>query len=43
MNKEILLSKVFNLFANKSVEGLGIADTEGRIIYVNPALCKLIG
>ncbi|NLY02593.1 MAG: PAS domain S-box protein [Rhodopirellula sp.] len=34
---------VFQQFAEASGQGFGMADMEGRITYVNPALCRLFG
>ena len=34
---------IFRKFAEASAEGFGISDLEGRIVYVNPALCRLLG
>ena len=34
---------VFRRFAEAAGEGFGMADLDGRIAYVNPALCRLFG
>ncbi len=34
---------IFQWFAEASGQGFGMADLEGRITYVNPALCRLFG
>ena len=34
---------VFEAFAESSSQGLGMADLDGRIAYVNPTMCRLIG
>ena len=34
---------VFRRFAEASGQGFGMADLEGRVIYTNPALCRMIG
>jgi len=34
---------VFQQFTEASGRGCGIADMDGRIVYVNPALCRLVG
>ncbi len=34
---------VFRRFAEASTQGFGMADPEGRIAYVNPAFCRLLG
>jgi PAS domain S-box-containing protein len=34
---------IFRKFAESSSQGFGIGDLEGRIVYVNPALCRLFG
>ena len=35
--------EVFRLFAQSSTQGFGMADLEGRITYVNPALARMMG
>jgi PAS domain S-box-containing protein len=34
---------IFRRFAEASGEGFGMSDFDGRIAYVNPALCRLFG
>ena len=34
---------IFRRFAEASEQGFGIADLNGRITYVNPTLCRLMG
>lgn len=34
---------IFKKFAQNSGQGFGMADLEGNVIYVNPALCKMFG
>jgi len=34
---------IFKLFAEESGQGFGMADLDGRITYVNSALCKMAG
>ena len=34
---------IFRKFAESSPQGFGMGDLEGRIAYVNPALCRLFG
>ena len=34
---------IFKRFAEASGQGFGMADLQGNIIYVNPALCRLLG
>ena len=34
---------IFRQFAEASGEGFGMSDLEGRIVYVNPALCRMFG
>ncbi len=35
--------RIFRTFAQTSGEGFGMANTEGRIVYTNPALARLVG
>ena len=39
-NEEIA---IFRRFAEASGQGFGMGDLESRIVYVNPALCRLMG
>jgi PAS domain S-box-containing protein len=34
---------VFRKFADSSGQGFGMGDPDGRIVYVNPTLCRLFG
>jgi two-component system, NarL family, sensor histidine kinase UhpB len=34
---------IFRTFAEASGQGFGIADLDGRVTYVNPTLCRLMG
>lgn len=34
---------IFKIFADSSVQGLGMADLEGNITYANNTLCRMIG
>jgi len=34
---------IFHRFAEASSQGFGMAELDGRIAYVNPAMCRLIG
>lgn len=34
---------IFRRFAETSGEGFGMSDIEGRIVYVNPAMCRILG
>jgi len=34
---------IFRRFAEASGEGFGMSDFDGRIVYVNPTLCRLFG
>jgi PAS domain S-box-containing protein len=34
---------IFRRFAEASAEGFGMSDLDGRISYVNPAMCRLFG
>lgn len=36
-------STMFSQFAQASSQGLGIGDMDGRVVYANPALCRMIG
>jgi PAS domain S-box-containing protein len=33
--------RIFRMFAEASSQGFGMADMEGRITYMNPALCRM--
>jgi len=35
--------EIFRMFAEDSNEGFGMSDFDGRIVYVNPMMCKLFG
>lgn len=34
---------IFKKFAESSAQGFGIADLGGHIIYINPAMCRMMG
>ena len=34
---------IFQKFAEASEQGLGMADLNGNITYINPALCRQLG
>ena len=36
-------ARMFRRFAEASGQGFGIADMEGRIVYVNSTLCRMLG
>ena len=35
--------KLFDAICNQSVEGITVADTDGKYTFVNPAFCKMMG
>jgi PAS domain S-box-containing protein len=34
---------IFRLFAEAATQGFGIAELDGRIRYLNPAMCRIVG